>query len=97
MDGFTWGDMERTEREEYELPLLFVNVYSIDRVYGGPEESGWWFTCGKPFTSIYSDSEEEAKQVFQTMQEKYSKERDVQVVLESGFAKPFPEEKPFYE
>jgi len=97
MEGFTWGDLERTEREEYEPPLLFVNVYSIEDAYGGPEEGGWWFTCGRPFTSIYSDSEEEAKQVFQAMQDKYGQEKDVEIVLESHFAKAFPEKTPHYE
>lgn len=25
----------------------FVNVYLIDRAYGGPEEGGWWYDTGR--------------------------------------------------
>lgn len=24
----------------------YVNLYEIDRAYGGPEEGGWWYSCG---------------------------------------------------
>ena len=30
----------------------FVNVYLIDRAYGGPEEGGWWYDCGEAIESI---------------------------------------------
>jgi hypothetical protein len=30
---------------------LWVNVYELDRMYGGPEEGGWWFTTGWPVSS----------------------------------------------
>jgi hypothetical protein len=26
----------------------YANVYELDRVYGGPEEGGWWFTTFTP-------------------------------------------------
>lgn len=26
----------------------YANVYEVDRVYGGPEEGGWWFTTFTP-------------------------------------------------
>ena len=26
----------------------FANVYELDRVYGGPEEGGWWVTTYTP-------------------------------------------------
>jgi hypothetical protein len=29
---------------EYADGFTFVNVYELDRVYGGPEEGGWWVT-----------------------------------------------------
>jgi len=25
----------------------FVNVYSMDREFGGPEEGGWWYDTGR--------------------------------------------------
>jgi hypothetical protein len=33
----------------YYLP--FVNVYLIDRAYGGPEEGGWHYECGEAVRS----------------------------------------------
>jgi|TARA_R110002020_G_scaffold161298_4_gene346381 hypothetical protein len=30
------------------VPLKYVNVYLVDRAYGGPQEGGWWFTYGTP-------------------------------------------------
>ena len=26
--------------------IYYVNLYEIDQAYGGPEEGGWWFSCG---------------------------------------------------
>ncbi len=26
----------------------YANIYELDRVYGGPEEGGWWFTTFTP-------------------------------------------------
>lgn len=31
---------------QYAGGFVFVNVYELDRVYGGPEEGGWYFTTG---------------------------------------------------
>lgn len=37
---------------------LFVNVYAVSNVYGGPEEGGWTFLAGEPVTSILVDREQ---------------------------------------
>ncbi len=29
----------------------YVNVYLIDRAYGGPEEGGWWYDTGTAIRS----------------------------------------------
>lgn len=28
------------------VPLFVISVWSVDRVYGGPEEGGWWYDTG---------------------------------------------------
>jgi len=28
-----------------------LNIYEIGQAYGGPEEGGWWYTCGEPVES----------------------------------------------
>ncbi len=30
------------------LPVAFINVYEVDRCYGGSEEGGWWYDAGEP-------------------------------------------------
>ena len=30
---------------------VYVNVYSVGRAYGGPEEGGWWFDTGHVVSS----------------------------------------------
>jgi len=30
------------------LSIKHVNVYLVDRAYGGPEEGGWWYEYGEP-------------------------------------------------
>ena len=32
--------------------LWYVNVYSMTRHYGGPEEGGWWYNAGEPLASV---------------------------------------------
>ena len=28
--------------------MFAVNLYLIDRAFGGREEGGWWYDCGQP-------------------------------------------------
>ena len=28
--------------------MYSVNLYHVDRAYGGREEGGWWYACGYP-------------------------------------------------
>lgn len=32
--------------------MIYVNVYEVNRHYGGPEEGGWWFDSEEPQLSI---------------------------------------------
>ena len=32
--------------------MSYINVYTVTRHYGGPEEGGWWWNSGAPYTSI---------------------------------------------
>jgi len=50
-DGDSWvkvspKDVVKISSEEY------INVYKTSRVYGGPEEGGWWYDAGHPVSSI---------------------------------------------
>lgn len=32
--------------------VKYANAYLTDRLYGGPEEGGWWYDCGEPVMSL---------------------------------------------
>jgi hypothetical protein len=35
-----------------DLGIVYVNCYLVDRLYGGPEEGGWWYDSGAPLASV---------------------------------------------
>jgi hypothetical protein len=43
---------------------LFVNVYLVSRVYGGPEEGGWWYDSGEPLASVPVPANREKGQTY---------------------------------
>ena len=46
-------DDDNEEKTVTYLPgTEFVNVYFVDRHYGGPEEGGWWYNTGRAIKSI---------------------------------------------
>lgn len=32
--------------------VKYANAYVTDRLYGGPEEGGWYYDCGEPVMSL---------------------------------------------
>lgn len=42
--------------------MFAVNLYLIDRAFGGREEGGWWYDCGQPVLHPLN-------RVFETLQE----------------------------
>lgn len=87
-------------------PIHFVNVYRVGQGYGGPEEGGWWFTCGEPEASVPCYSREQAEEVREQLREQFPDTHkrysvlggdDYEVSIEDHPAKAFPEEMPYYE
>lgn len=39
--------------------VKYVNVYSIDRAYGGPEEGGWWYDTGDVVHTVRCEGSDE--------------------------------------
>lgn len=84
-----------------------VNVYELDRHYGGPEEGGWWYDSGEPILSAPFSNEKEAAAYQESLYEKYPRTHksssviysggDYAVWIEDQFAVRFPEETPHYE
>jgi Zn-finger nucleic acid-binding protein len=40
--------------------VIFVAIFEMDRVYGGPEEGGWWYDAGelKRIVATFSDEDQ---------------------------------------
>lgn len=85
---------------------FYVNVYEMDRCYGGAEEGGWWFDCGYPVASIPVENWENAETVRNIYRLDYPNTgkrssvlggEDYDVVIERHFARAFPESRPHYE
>lgn len=85
---------------------FYVNVYSLGQGYGGPEEGGWWFTCGEPISFQIFETWDEACEWREVMEEKYPQTGKMYSVLggddwgvsiERHFARSFPDSRPYYE
>ena len=37
---------------------VYLNTYETHEAYGGPEEGGWWYTCGIPVQSVLINDED---------------------------------------
>jgi hypothetical protein len=89
----------------------YVNVYVLERPYGGPEEGGWYYEAGFPYLSVdvTSMSEDDRRELVEALTRAYPDERkrssvlygrdgyDYQVVVEEHEARQWPEEAPRYE
>ena len=70
--GCGLDEPEEGDEPEPEPMFWYLNVYLTDRAYGGPEEGGWWYSCGIPATDLpdvavcygpYAYSDKEAMRV----------------------------------
>jgi hypothetical protein len=102
-----------TEKIDKYDGFRFVNVYLVDRVYGGPEEGGWWFDTGR-FVEAYPVRGTRAKELERLdyvkglCDDRNEEEgnRDIGSVLSDGEydcwiqdepGSDFPTERPMYE
>jgi hypothetical protein len=91
--------------------MHYVNVYFIERAYGGPEEGGWWYNQGEFLTEEGSyasrkDALAKAKEVHDTLHLSASCSRlllpgwevdNLKVRTETHQGRNFPRRKPHYE
>ena len=88
--------------------MVYVNTYTVERVYGGPEEGGWWYDAGSPVESVrapLADAErvqverEAANADLAGVRSRYSVigGPDVMALVEGHFARPWPSRRPHYE
>jgi hypothetical protein len=90
----------------------FINIYTLDRHYGGPEEGGWYYDSGEPVASLEvpEDADDEAVDAaVEALRAVWLYKGRVGSVLypRDGYdfgvevddkpARAFPEERPHYE
>lgn len=86
--------------------VFFVNVWDVDRVYGGPEEGGWWYDAGECIKTVVCLTREQADEIHAELSERfprtgkrssvlYGEDYDVTIDDEQGTF--FPENRPHYE
>jgi hypothetical protein len=92
-----------------EDEIVFVNIYTITRHYGGPEEGGWWYNWSEcreviPVQNKYSDvMAEEAEKRYTTNGHKFGNiysvlgGQDVDVRIEANPKESESESRPYYE
>ena len=77
--------------------VYYVNVYQIQRAYGGPEEGGWWYDEGTPIETETTTEGGELRGIIDRLEKAHGEvcgSRRVVVEFEPGQA--FPERKPVY-
>jgi len=90
------------------LNKYYINVYELDRKYGGPEEGGWWFTTGTPAGTEVAFTMEDAVEIRAKIMSELVMPRhrlgsvryaggEFTVLIEEHSAKKFPEQWPHYE
>ena len=99
---------KRMDRGDKIMLWFFVNVYLIDRAYGGPEEGGWWFQTGQLIRMIpcrERDVERLQRRVRRVVEAWNEGRRPISSVLSTGVyameiseepGADYPTEQPYY-
>lgn len=90
--------------------MIYINLYKIDKAYGGNEEGGWWFLFGEPLRSYPMFSPRRAEVLKRRLErvcdranehrpdiDSVNSEGVFTVWTESHPAEHFPKETPRYE
>jgi hypothetical protein len=91
--------------------VRYLNVYSVTRHYGGPEEGGWWYDQWEPLAAHVikdmtpgeiEETREMLKKDYQHIDSKFSRfsaagGTDIVIREENNWPEPFPKERPHYE
>ncbi len=91
-----------------DIDPVYVAVYDVNRVCGGPEEGGWWFDTGDLIKVVICPTEFEAERVREDLRNEfpYTRKRysvlggedyDIEIVFHTFPADHFPTEYPHYE
>lgn len=101
-----WDELESTGRE-VKAWSWSVAMYETDRAYGGPEEGGWYYTCGDIIkaTARTFDTIDAARCYAEFLRAKAERDKrwysfpeglTVKVYTDQEPPAGFPERKPYY-
>lgn len=86
--------------------ILYVNVYEIERLYGGPEEGGWWYDAGTLVFTEQVVGMKEAETLREDLHDDYPRTgnrysvlggEDFDIRIEDQPGEDFPQYQPRYE
>lgn len=87
--------------------MKYVNVYEVDRSYGGPEEGGWWYNTGTVVLTKQFDDEQQARAYADSLSEEYPNTGrsssviysggDYRIYVEDEVGQDYPDHRPHYE
>lgn len=105
-------DPDETETITVKGPV-FVNIYDVDKAYGGPEEGGWWYEYGVPVASIPVKRDATKHEIHQIATQwahycndnnrgrpsmsSVASQGEYLIYIENHFAKEWPEQTPRFE
>jgi len=71
---------------DHKRGIRYVNVYLVDRAFGGHEEGGWYYNCGELLRCETHPSEASAELAAKRLEAEYSNDgrRDISSVLSEG-------------
>lgn len=72
------------------MKKLFINVYEVERCYGGPEEGGWWYNSYRCIDTVKLDrrvSLNRAERITQALNHKLKDEEYGDIYSVSGGAR----------
>lgn len=69
-EDYADAEAEQSPKVQYAAGFTFVNVYEVDRIYGGPEEGGWYYDAGTVVISRQVP-ETEAEAVAEQLRQEY--------------------------
>lgn len=102
--GTLYADPD-TEYTVLRDDVKHVNVYRIERYYGGPEEGGWWFDTGTVEMTWPCTTQSEVDAAIAELTKKYPRTgnrgkvhggADFDIRVEGHTGKSFPTETPHY-
>lgn len=88
---------------------LWLNAYTVDRCFGGPEEGGWWYDQWVPLAGLQVSTEEYAVAAYDLLCDTYEDREgrwdrfqsvggpDVVLLFEPHEGQPDPPCRPVYE